>query len=103
MQGRHYTAQARIALRDPDPVIAEFCEHMTEHNAVVSAGPTGPLLRMGGISAQFSRAGGETVVEVAAPDLEGLYLASAGSHPGGGISGLPGRNAARHILSRRAA
>ncbi|MGV3552204.1 phytoene desaturase family protein [Rhizobium sp.] len=35
--------------------------------------------------------------------LEGLYLASAGSHPGGGISGLPGRNAARHILSRRAA
>lgn len=35
--------------------------------------------------------------------IEGLYLASAGSHPGGGISGLPGRNAARHILSRRAA
>lgn len=35
--------------------------------------------------------------------LEGLYLASAGSHPGGGISGLPGRNAARHILSRRGA
>lgn len=35
--------------------------------------------------------------------LEGLYLASAGSHPGGGISGLPGRNAARHILSGRAA
>jgi len=35
--------------------------------------------------------------------LEGLYLASAGSHPGGGISGLPGRNAARHILKRRAA
>jgi NADPH-dependent ferric siderophore reductase len=82
MQGRHYTAQARIALRDPDPVIAEFCEHMSEHNAVVSAGPTGPLLRMGGISAQFSRAGGETVVEVAAPDLEGLYLArmSVASH-----------------------
>lgn len=35
--------------------------------------------------------------------LDGLYLASAGSHPGGGISGLPGRNAARHILSRRGA
>lgn len=33
--------------------------------------------------------------------LAGLYLASAGSHPGGGISGLPGMNAARHILSRR--
>jgi phytoene dehydrogenase-like protein len=35
--------------------------------------------------------------------LAGLYLASAGSHPGGGISGLPGMNAARHILSRREA
>ncbi|MDB5522928.1 MAG: phytoene dehydrogenase [Rhizobium sp.] len=33
--------------------------------------------------------------------LAGLYLASAGSHPGGGISGLPGMNAARYILSRR--
>ena len=31
--------------------------------------------------------------------IEGLYLASAGAHPGGGISGLPGWNAARHILS----
>lgn len=30
--------------------------------------------------------------------LEGLYLASAGAHPGGGISGLPGLLAARHIL-----
>jgi phytoene dehydrogenase-like protein len=33
--------------------------------------------------------------------LAGLYLASAGSHPGGGISGLPGMNAAKYILSRR--
>jgi phytoene dehydrogenase-like protein len=31
--------------------------------------------------------------------IEGLYLASAGAHPGGGLSGLPGWNAARHILS----
>ncbi|MBL0371667.1 NAD(P)/FAD-dependent oxidoreductase [Rhizobium sp. KVB221] len=35
--------------------------------------------------------------------LAGLYLASAGSHPGGGISGLPGMNAAKHVLSRRPA
>ena len=34
-----------------------------------------------------------------ATPIEGLYLASAGAHPGGGISGLPGWNAARHILS----
>lgn len=31
--------------------------------------------------------------------LAGLFLASAGSHPGGGISGLPGLLAARHILA----
>lgn len=33
--------------------------------------------------------------------LAGLYLASAGTHPGGGISGLPGLLAARHIMTRR--
>ena len=31
--------------------------------------------------------------------LKGLYLASAGSHPGGGISGLPGLLAAKCILA----
>lgn len=32
--------------------------------------------------------------------VAGLYLASAGTHPGGGISGRPGLNAANHILAR---
>ena len=27
-----------------------------------------------------------------------LYLCGAGAHPGGGVSGLPGRNAAREII-----
>ncbi len=31
--------------------------------------------------------------------IDGLILASAGSHPGGGISGLPGLLAARTLLS----
>ncbi len=31
--------------------------------------------------------------------LQGLFLASAGAHPGGGISGLPGLLAARQILA----
>jgi phytoene dehydrogenase-like protein len=30
--------------------------------------------------------------------VEGLYLCGAGCHPGGGVTGLPGRNAAREIL-----
>ncbi len=33
-----------------------------------------------------------------ATPIDGLYLAGAGSHPGGGISGVPGMNAARRIL-----
>jgi phytoene dehydrogenase-like protein len=30
--------------------------------------------------------------------VDGLYLCGAGAHPGGGLSGLPGRNAAREML-----
>jgi phytoene dehydrogenase-like protein len=31
--------------------------------------------------------------------VDGLYLCGAGAHPGGGVSGAPGRNAARAILN----
>jgi phytoene dehydrogenase-like protein len=30
--------------------------------------------------------------------LDGLYLCGAGTHPGGGVTGMPGKNAAREIL-----
>ena len=30
--------------------------------------------------------------------LDGLYLCGSGAHPGGGVSGNPGRNAAREII-----
>jgi phytoene dehydrogenase-like protein len=30
--------------------------------------------------------------------LAGLYLAGSGAHPGGGVTGVPGRNAAREVL-----
>lgn len=33
--------------------------------------------------------------------LEGLYLCGAGTHPGGGVTGAPGYNAARRILADR--
>jgi phytoene dehydrogenase-like protein len=33
--------------------------------------------------------------------IDGLFLAGAGSHPGGGVSGVPGLNAARRILTAR--
>lgn len=38
-----------------------------------------------------------------ATPLDGLYLCGAGAHPGGGISGAAGRNAAREILKREKA
>jgi phytoene dehydrogenase-like protein len=30
--------------------------------------------------------------------IQGLYLCGAGTHPGGGVTGVPGLNAAREIL-----
>jgi phytoene dehydrogenase-like protein len=33
--------------------------------------------------------------------FDGLYLAASGAHPGGGITGQPGRNAAREIVADR--
>jgi phytoene dehydrogenase-like protein len=33
--------------------------------------------------------------------IRGLYLCGSAAHPGGGVMGTPGRNAAREILGRR--
>jgi phytoene dehydrogenase-like protein len=33
--------------------------------------------------------------------LDGLYLCGSGAHPGGGVTGVPGRNAAREVLVDR--
>ena len=30
--------------------------------------------------------------------LRGLYLCGSGTHPGGGVTGAPGHNAAREVL-----
>jgi phytoene dehydrogenase-like protein len=30
--------------------------------------------------------------------VRGLYLCGAGAHPGGGVTGIPGRNAAREVI-----
>jgi phytoene dehydrogenase-like protein len=33
--------------------------------------------------------------------IEGLYMCGAGTHPGGGVTGAPGHNAAKAILKDR--
>jgi phytoene dehydrogenase-like protein len=33
--------------------------------------------------------------------VDGLYLAGSGAHPGGGVTGAPGRNAAREVIADR--
>jgi phytoene dehydrogenase-like protein len=33
--------------------------------------------------------------------VSGLYLAGSGAHPGGGVTGVPGRNAAREVVADR--
>ncbi|MEO7117411.1 MAG: FAD-dependent oxidoreductase, partial [Candidatus Limnocylindrales bacterium] len=33
--------------------------------------------------------------------IPGLYLCGSGAHPGGGVTGWPGQNAAREILADR--
>lgn len=35
-----------------------------------------------------------------ATEVDGLWMCGSGTHPGGGVSGLPGHNAAREILRR---
>ncbi|MCZ6460144.1 MAG: NAD(P)/FAD-dependent oxidoreductase, partial [Gammaproteobacteria bacterium] len=35
-----------------------------------------------------------------ATPIDGLYLCGAGAHPGGGVMGLAGKNAAHEILLR---
>jgi phytoene dehydrogenase-like protein len=45
----------------------------------------------------FSSRPGLGLAQYAMP-VKGLYLCGSGAHPGGGVSGLPGRNAALKIL-----
>jgi phytoene dehydrogenase-like protein len=33
--------------------------------------------------------------------VDGLYLAGSGAHPGGGVTAIPGRNAAREVIADR--
>ena len=93
-----------------DAVLAELRRHMPDLDPADRR-----VLTPSGIEAEFGLSGGH--VHHAEPGLDqffawrpvlgmaryrlpvrGLYLCGPGAHPGGGITGLPGRNAAREIL-----
>lgn len=94
--------------------ISEFCPGLRQQ--VVSA----ELLSPRDIEAQFRMTGGHWhhgelaldqflmlrpapgAAQYATP-VKGLFLCGAGAHPGGGVMGLPGRNAAKEILAKRKA
>jgi phytoene dehydrogenase-like protein len=38
-----------------------------------------------------------------ATPIDGLYLCGAGAHPGGGVMGLAGHNAAREVIKQEKA
>jgi NADPH-dependent ferric siderophore reductase len=66
------TAQARIALSDPQAVLAPLCAHMIEHEAQVSEAPGATIIRLGDSRAVLRPHAGALTAEVAAPDLAGL-------------------------------
>jgi phytoene dehydrogenase-like protein len=52
---------------------------------------------------EFRTQGGGTIAgwsSYGVPSVEGLFLTGATTHPGGSVSGRPGRNAARFVLTR---
>ncbi len=76
------------------------------------------ILSPGGLEARFGLAGGDIFHGRMSLDqlwsarptlgmgayrgpLKGLYLCGAGAHPGGGVTGAPGHNAARAVLADR--
>lgn len=71
---KEFVAQARIALADPQAVIAPFCEHMIEHGADVEELDGTHVVRFANSRARFSREAEMMRVDAAAASLEDLYF-----------------------------
>jgi phytoene dehydrogenase-like protein len=54
-----------------------------------------------GLASMFSLRPTPALAGYRVPGLDGLYLAGASTHPGGGVSGNSGRTAARAVLADR--
>ncbi|MEO9340931.1 siderophore-interacting protein [Mesorhizobium sp. SB112] len=71
---KEFVAHARIALADPQAVIAPFCEHMIEHGADVEELDGTHVVRFANSRARFSREAEMMRVDAAAASLEDLYF-----------------------------
>lgn len=69
-----FSARTRIALSDPEAIIAPVCEHMLEHGGVARVEAGVRILEFSGARARFSLTDDETLVDVEASSLESLYF-----------------------------
>lgn len=72
---KEFVARARVALADPQAVIAALCEHMAEHGGAVEDRDGARILRLGGSRVHFTHGDGVTFIEAATASLEDLYYA----------------------------
>ena len=71
---KEFVTQARIALADPDAMIAAFCEHMVEHGAEVKTAGDVRVVRFDRSHARIWPEAGAIRVDAAASSLEELYF-----------------------------
>lgn len=69
-----FSAQTRVALSDPEAIIAPVCEHMLEHGGVARMEGGVRVLEFSGARARFSLTDDGTLVDVEANSLESLYF-----------------------------
>lgn len=69
-----FSAQTRVALSDPEAIIAPVCEHMLEHGGVARMEGGVRILEFSGARARFSLTDDGTLVDVEANSLESLYF-----------------------------
>lgn len=70
---KEFVSQTRIALANPEAVIAPLCEHMMEHGGQVDEHDGARVVRFDKGRTHFVRDGDTMVVIVASSSLEGLY------------------------------
>jgi NADPH-dependent ferric siderophore reductase len=71
---KEFVTQARIALADPETLIAAFCEHMVEHGAEVETSGDERIVRFTGSHALISHDADAIHVNASAGSLEDLYF-----------------------------